>query len=149
MSFELDYGEWIPLDAEDLAETGIGEAYESILPTLRKYVERPAEVEELVDNDTPSYSVRCEARVFPIYGPEFSEESGNNSWGRATHAFFAIVNDQLKGSPYRFYAINGGNDLGGMFLTPDQARDAQEGLPRSLDWPYLPEDTPPWYGQYH
>lgn len=28
MAFTLDYDLWIILDAEDLAETGIGEAYE-------------------------------------------------------------------------------------------------------------------------
>ena len=36
--FTLDYDQWIILDAEDLAETGIAEAYEGLLPVLRKYV---------------------------------------------------------------------------------------------------------------
>ena len=149
MSFDLDYDQWIHLDAEDLAETGIAEAYESLLPQLRLYVDDPASVEELIDNDTPRYSVRCREREFAIYGPELADDSGDNSWGRATYAFFEIVNEQLAVSPYRFYAINGGNDLGGMFLTPEQAKAAQKGLPRQLDWPYLPNDEPPWYGQYH
>jgi hypothetical protein len=55
----------------------------------------------------------------------------------------------LANSEYRFYAINGGNDLGGMFLMPAQAQAAQKALPNKRDWPYLPEDVPPWYGQYH
>jgi hypothetical protein len=148
MSFELDYDQWIHLDAENLAEGGISEAYRSLIPELQKYVQEPAVLEELIDNDTPRYSVKCGEREFPICGPELAEESGENSWGRATFAFFAIVNDQLESSAYRFYAINGDNDLGGMFLTPEQATAAREGLPR-LYWPYLPTDELPWYGRYH
>jgi hypothetical protein len=144
----LDYDQWIHLDAEHLAETGIGEAYESLLPELRKYVELPARIEERIDNDAPSYSVQCGAKEFIIYAPELGDENGN-SWGRATFAFFTIVNEQLACSRYRFYAINGGNDLGGMFLTPAHARAAQKALPNKKDWPYLPRDEQPWYGQYH
>jgi hypothetical protein len=148
MSFVLDYDRLFLLDAEDLAETGIREAYESLLPELRKYVPQPAQIDEVIDNDTPKYSVRCGTKEYVIYGPEPGNESGN-SWGRATFVFFRIVNDQLAGSEYRFYAINGGNDLGGMFLTPAQARAAQDSLPYRRDWPYLPTDEPPWYGQPH
>jgi hypothetical protein len=64
-------------------------------------------------------------------------------------ALFTIVNDQLATSEYRFYAINGGNDLGGMFLTPAQAAAAQKTLPNRTDWPYFPRDEADWYGQYH
>jgi len=148
MSFTLDYDQWVHLDAESLAETGISKAYESLLPELRKHVQQPAQVEELIEDNTPRYSVKCGAREFVIYGPEVDGADGN-SWGRATAAFFTIVNEQLANSEYRFYAINGGNDLGGMFLTPEQARAAQEAIPNKRDWPYLPEDVPPWYGQYH
>lgn len=143
MSFDLDYDQWIHLDAENLAETGIAEAYESLIPELHKYVQEPAQIEELIDSDNSRYSVKCGDREFAIYGPELAEVSGDNSWGRATHAFFAIVNEQLASSACRFYAINGGNDLGGMFLTPEQARAAQKSLPRKLDWPYLPKDELP------
>jgi hypothetical protein len=148
MPFTLDYDKWIHLDAEDLAETGIREAYERLLPELRKYVPRPEPVEEVIDRDTPRYSVRSEGKEYAIFGPEL-DEAGVNSWGRATFAFFRIVNDQLVGSEYRFYAVNGGNDLGGMFLTLTQARAAQKSLPNWEDWPYLPADEPPWYGQFH
>lgn len=147
-AFTLDYDQWIHLDAEDLAETGIVEAYERLLPELQKYVSQPARLEEVIDNGTPIYAVRCGGKDYPIYGPELEEEGGNN-WGRATVAFFAIVNEQLAGTAFRFYAINGGNDLGGMFLTPAEADDARSSLPRPQDWPYLPKDEPPWYGQHH
>jgi hypothetical protein len=111
-------------------------------------VPHPARIEEVIDDDTPRYSVRCGTRDYAIYGAEQDEENGN-SWGRATFAFFSLVNDQLADSEYRFFAINGGNDLGGMFLTPAQARAAHDTLPNRKDWPYLPTDEPPWYGQYH
>ena len=64
----------------------------------------------------------------------------------ATYAFFKIINDQLGASEYKFFAINGGNDLCGVFLTPAQAQASRYGLPRSADWPYLPTLEPPNYG---
>lgn len=148
MSDTLDYDQMILLDAEDLAEAGIREAYESLLPELRKYVPQPAEVEEVIDNNAGRYAVKSGTREFVIYAPELNDEGGE-SWGRATVTFFTIVNDQLANSQYRFYAINGGNDLGGMFLTPSQAAAAQQSLSNKTDWPYFPKDEPEWYGQYH
>jgi hypothetical protein len=148
MAFALDYDRWIHLDAEALAEAGLGAAYESLLPELRAYVRQPAPVAEVIDDDTPRYAVRCGAREFVIYGPEVDGGPGH-SWGRATAALFAIVNGQLAGAGCRFYALGGGNDLGGMFLTPAQALAARDGLPDRRQWPYLPDDAPPWYGQYH
>ena len=93
MDFELDYDQMVFLDAEDLAEGGIGEAYESLLPKLRQYVAEPAGIEEDLDDDAPRYAVRFGAREFVIYGPDLDEQQGQ-SWGRATHAFFTIVNAQ-------------------------------------------------------
>jgi len=71
------------------------------------------------------------------------------SWGRATHAFFQIVNDQLTDSKHRLYAINGGNDLGAMFLTQSECEAARRSLSRKEDRPYLPTLEHPWYGQFH
>jgi len=148
MAFILNYDDAIILDAESLAESGVAEGYEDVLPALRKFVENPAKIEENLDNDAPSYSVRCGDMQFEIVGPELEGGEGN-SWGRATVALFSIVNAQLKNSSHRFYAINGGNDLFGMFLTPAEAMAAQKSLPNKRDWPYLPQDVEPWYGQYH
>ena len=36
MTYRLNYDEMIMLDAEDLAETGIGQAYTALLPKLRQ-----------------------------------------------------------------------------------------------------------------
>ncbi len=144
---QLDYEKAHPLDAENLAELGIAEAYQSLLPALRAFVAEPAAVEEIVDEDLPSYAIRCsgaEHLVFSAVEPGTERES----WGRATYVFFRIVNEQLAGTPVRFYALNGGNDLCGMFLTPEEALESRNQLPRASDWPYLPEVGGPDYGQF-
>jgi hypothetical protein len=143
----LDYDRLILLDAEDLAEQGILDAYERVLPELQKYTDLPLRIEETMDNDLPSYTVRADGEAYVIYSAELEGTEGE-SWGRATAALFAIVNEQLEGSEVRFYAINSGNDLGGMFLTPEQAQAAQVGLARKSDWPYIPNQIEPFYGQY-
>ena len=145
MAFELNYDELVILDAEDLAETGIRRAYDELRPTLRKYVDSPAELREVIDSDNPAYSVFCLGKEYFVYGGNDQEES----WGRATFALFDIVNRQLANTQHRFFAINGGNDLGGMFLTLEQAEAAKKSLPRKSDWPYLPVLEAPWYGQHH
>src|SRR5262245_26708351 len=148
MAFTLNYDDAIPLDVEALAEGSVAEAYESLLPKLRQFIKNPAKIEEDRDDDAPSYSVRCGDRQFRIYAPNLDEGQGN-SWGRATVALFSIVNEQLKNATHRFYAINGGNDLFGMFLTPAEATAAQMSLANKRDWPYLPKDEEPRYGRYH
>lgn len=148
MSEIIDYNQLIHLDAENLAEAGIREAYESLLPSLQEYAPQPARVEELIDNDAGRYAVKSGTREFVIYAPDL-DDKGGESWGRAAVAFFTILNDQLVHSQYRFYAINGGNDLGGLFLTPSQALAAQKVIPNKTDWPYFPKGEPDWYGQYH
>lgn len=139
----LDYEDLIMLDAEDLAEGGIGEAYASIVPRLREYVSEPAEVEDRFDEQ--GYTVRAGGKERVVYGPENAEES----WPLATFVLFDIVNAQLEGATHRFYAINGGNDLGGMFLTEQEVEAARNALPSRTDWPYLPTLSPSWYGQFH
>ena len=134
MAFALNYEEAIHLDAEALAEGGIAEAYESLLPRLRKFVINPLGIVEDLDDDSASYSVRCGESAFEVYSPDLDNEAGS-SWGRATVALFSIVNEQLRNSSHRFYAINGGNDLFGIFLTPAEAAAAQTSLPHRRDWP--------------
>jgi hypothetical protein len=148
MKFALDYDKLIFLDAEDLAECGVKDAYTSILPHLKQYAAEPAEVSEIVDPSTPSYLVKCRDVDYPIYSPELPNDEGQSE-GRAAHALFKIINDQLAESEYRLFAINGGNDLGGLFLTQSQFQSARSSLPRLEDWPYLPTSEHPWYGQPH
>jgi hypothetical protein len=80
MKFSLDYTQMLVLDAEDLAEAGIKKAYESALPVLRQYVSEPAQVQEVFDNDTPSYLVRCGGQEYMIYSPALPEDEGQ-LWG--------------------------------------------------------------------
>jgi hypothetical protein len=101
MRFTLDYGKMICLDAEFLAEKGIKERYDSLAGELRQYVREPAEVQEVCDDDAPSYFVKSRGVEYPIYSPDAPEGEGQ-SWGRATYALFKIVNDQLTTSEYRF-----------------------------------------------
>lgn len=144
----LDYDRLILLDAEDLAELGIVRAYERLKPVLTQYVAEPAVVTEHVDHQLPGYSVSSNGVTYAISAPRLPDGRGQ-AWGRATFALFQIVNRQLDGAGVHFYAINGGNELGGMFLTGDQVRAARRALHERSDWPYLPTLDYPWYGQYH
>lgn len=146
MGIGLDYDKMLYLDAEDLAEGGIKRAYESVHKALSQHLPEPAQVEEVVD---PSrYLVKCADCEYLIYDPSLPDSEGQ-SWGRATYAFFDIVNKQLANSEYRLFAINGGNDLGGIFLAQAECEGVRKSLPRKEDWPYLPTSEHPWYGQYH
>ena len=145
---QLDYEKMILLDAEDLAEQGIDQAYQRVLPELAKYVTHPVELTEIMDTDLPSYKIRCNGQEYLIYSAE-EPDTERESWGRAAYAFFHVVNKQLVGTGVQLYAINNGNDLGGLFLTPEEAKSAQEVILRKTDWPYIPEPDEPWYGQFH
>jgi hypothetical protein len=144
-AFELDYDDWIPLDAEALAETGIKAAYQVLLPVLKKHIGSPAPITELIDSDAPSYSVVCQEVSYHIYGPGDHEAS----WGKAAFALFDIVNRQLANTRYRLFAISGGHELGGMLMTVEDAQAARKSLKNKWDWPYLPVAEGPWYGMYH
>lgn len=146
--YDLDYEQSILLDAESLAEQGVVKAYQQVLPTLKTLVRSPVGIEEYLDSDTGTYRVTAAGETYQIYPPP---DIGNayDSWGAATVALFTIVNKQLRESPIKFYAINGGNELTGIFLTEQQALDARKQIVRRTDWPYIPTAAPPWFGQYH
>lgn len=142
----LDYEQLILLDAETLAETGIKEAYARVLPSLKKYGLQPGPIEELINNDAPTYAVRAGGKRYEIYSAKSLEAQ---SWGNATFALFSIVNRQLANHSHKFYAFNSGNDLGGMFLSEAQYQAAIRSIKRKSDWPYIPTQVRPWYGQPH
>jgi hypothetical protein len=141
----LDYDRLVILDAEDLAEQGIGEAYRDLQQELLTYIAAPEPIRELDDPDAPSYSIVFRNENFVVYEPGLEAEG----WGRATYIFFKIINYQLAGIPVRFYAVNGGNELGGMFLTPEECELARRELSNPTDWPYIPTMDSEWYGQPH
>lgn len=53
----LNYDNLFHLDAETLAEQGIAEAYDRILPALRKHVANPATIQEIIEPDIPLYAI--------------------------------------------------------------------------------------------
>jgi hypothetical protein len=145
----LNYDDMILLDAEDLGEGSIASRYQKdVVPVLKQYVATPAEIMENLNTEANSYTVTSQGITYVIYSPDMNLNEGQN-WGNAAFALFDIVNRQLRNSPYRFYAISGGNDLGGMFLTKETYDQAVKSLKRKEDWPYLPEPQHPWYGQPH
>lgn len=146
-SGSLDYEQSIPLDAESLAEGGIKRAYTALLVRLRAYVPNPWTLEEHLDSDKPAYSVSAHGVTYQIYSQSLREPE-SMSWVRATDALFSIVNAQLASSPYKLYALNGGNELFGIFLTQVDVEAAKKSLPKRSDWPYLPNSRPPDFGQY-
>lgn len=146
-SSPLDVAKIIPLDSEDLAEQGIADAYERLLPLLREFVRSPVAVVDLVNDSNGAYSVQVGDDIRMVYSSTMPGSEAE-SWGRATYVFFQLVNEQLQSSPVRFYALYGGNDLGGIFLTPAEAESACVRIPRKRDWPYLPTSEAPLYGSF-
>ena len=135
----------IGLDAEALGEGGVAKAYSELLPKLAEFGVHADPIEEIRDKSIPSYSVRHRGTVYPILYPD----SDKSNWGLGTHALFSIVNSQLKSTGVRFYAIHGGNDLSGTFLTDEEFGAARARLKNKTDWPYLPTTDHPWFGQQY
>ncbi len=140
----IDYDFAITLDAEELAELGVAAGYAELAPHLAAAGVEPRPPRELTDSDNGEYAVVYEDRIYRICGPDLDDDS----WGRATHALFDIVNTQLSGTGLSWYAINGGNDLHAILLTDAEAALSRRALPRRQDWPYLPTDEPPWFGAF-
>jgi hypothetical protein len=136
---------FVPLDAEALAEGGIKKRYEELLPELRKYVSDQVEIEEELGEYSEFYIVRANSREYRIY----DDPDDQRSWGHATFAFFEIVNENLAGASMNFYALYGGNDLGGMFLTTEEIEEVRRTTPNRHAWPYRPIMEDSWYGQFH
>ena len=144
----IDYEKVELLDAEDLAELGIGQAYLGLSQKLRDFGVDPEAIEEVIDVDGGCYSVRCGEKLYEICGGK-DEEWEKDSWGRASYVLFNIVNSQLMNSEVKFYALNGGNDLAGVFLTTTQFNEARDNLRDKNSWPYLPVEEGPWFGMPH
>lgn len=139
----LDYDQVVSLDAEELAEQGVLTAYQALRPRLQKYVASFVEIREDIDSDAARYSVCAGGQKYEIWAAGATNDDG---WARATVAFFGIVNANLGGSPYKFYALYGGNDLSGIFLTEEEFADARRAITEPSHWPWLPVDEPPHYG---
>jgi hypothetical protein len=141
----IDYDAALMLDAEELAERGVAGACDQLSMALNELGIAPAAVGENVDTEAGTYAVQFGGTNYPIAGPSIPT---SHSWGLATFALFDIVNRHLAGHQLALYAINGGNDLFGILMTPAQAERARRALPRKSDWPYLPTAEPGWFGMY-
>jgi hypothetical protein len=107
------------------------EGYSRLLPELKIYMVSPLALGEKVDTDRGVYTRSVDSytqRIFP--SPLWGDEQG--SCGVAT-ALFEIVNRQLIAVPVKFYALNNGNDLMGIFLTKHQADAEHKALNRRSD----------------
>jgi hypothetical protein len=148
ISQELNYSHAIQLDAEALAEQGMAERYVSVQPALKAYGVVPLMLTENLDSEKGLYSVTIGSDTQQITPSPLGGGEGE-SWGVATAVFFEFVNRQLAQAPVKFYALNAGNDLMGIFLTESQVAMAKKNIKRPSDWPYLPKMQAPWFGQYH
>ncbi len=140
----IPYDLSIDLDAEDLAELGMAEAYERVRPEIERLGGAPETLREHVDETEGSYAIEYRGIVYPISGGEIGVADG---WGTAAAVFFEIVNGQMEGTSYRLYAVNHGNDLSGVFLTDAQFEAASAFHGATEDAPFLPTRIGPWFGQ--
>ena len=138
----FDGDDIILLDAEDLAEGGILEAYEQLHPQLRQYDASDIDIAEEFDAEAGTYAVFADGKRYDIQGKGIE----GHRWTLATVAFFEIVNASLPDSDHTFYALYGGNDLAGIFLTDDQFYQARRRIERHVHWPWTPVNHAPDYG---
>jgi hypothetical protein len=137
-----------PLDAESLAEMGIAEAYAELIAEAGDLGVDWLPIEENWDGKEegydggPNYRVTLGGRTDFVYGNPPSPDP----WAMATATFFDVVNRQLVGRPFKFYALMGGNDLHAVLLTDEEFEAAQKYHAGTRDVPYLPNKTPPNYG---
>lgn len=104
-------------DAEDLAEGGIGDFFETIKPFLAtQNVKLVVSDENFSDK---GYKIKVNGIEYEIYSEQESQAA--NVWELTANRSFAIINDSLikAGSLERIYILYGGNDLRAIFLTED------------------------------
>lgn len=142
-------------DAEDLTEGGVDEFLEKLRPFLRSQGIKLDKIEGLWGED--NYHIRINGKKYLIWSEEeYREENQKKklalTWALSTVRTFSIVNELLEsvGSTERLYATGGGNDLNAVILTRE-LKDAiiQDPDIHIEDKPYIPVNSPPWYGQPH
>jgi hypothetical protein len=134
-------------DGEDLAKGGICAFIREIQPFLSAQGVKLPDLQDEVS--ATGYVVRVGGVPHTIYD---AKEMKGDIWGLASARGFTLVDKMLEsaGSPERIYAINGGNDLFAIFLTPELYHtistqpdfDAKGG-------PYKLTEEAPWFGQPH
>ena len=141
-----------PADAEDLAKGGVGEFVTLIAPFLRAERVRLPVIRD--DHSTNGYTVWAGEEPHVMYSREemardnIHDEPGL-TWGLSVARSFKLVNSWLAGarSSERLYAVSGGNDVFGIFLTPELfqlIRKHPDASPE--DSPYEPNEVYPGFG---
>jgi hypothetical protein len=137
-------------DAESLAEGGIGQFIHELEPFLSTQgVTLPKIEDEMTEG---GYIVHVGGIPFKIYDASEMNDSSRpgHFWALSMTRGFRIVNDLLAkaDSSERIYAINGGNDLFAIFLTPEMFRIVSSYPDASVEGgPYQPTEDFPLYGE--
>jgi hypothetical protein len=141
----IDYDEVFHLDAENLAEYGMKQSYDLLIPKLQTLGVKPKPMTEIFSQDDGRYNLYVGGKTYKVWNGEALTKN-EFPWPLATAIFFETINDQLSKSEYKFYAINGDNDLHGVFLKKAEFEAAVQfhGVP--YDRPYLPNREPPFFG---
>ncbi len=146
-------GRLFDADAEHLTEGGVGDFLRRLEPFLKGQGISLNQVEDDVSEE--GYSVTVNGGRYKIYNTDEiqrSERQPGLLWGLSSARAFATVNRLLEGAgaEERLYAVNGGNDLFGFFLTP-VLREAICRYPtvKPGGKPYLPTEEYPWFGEEH
>lgn len=136
---DLGYGKkMIPLDAEDLAEMGIKSNVIKMTKEHPKLLPEVIDVKENIGEQSSTYEVVYKDVVYKIFDANsHSASKVSDSWTAATAAFFKIINMNIKNKNVKFYAIMGGNDLHGAFLTNAEYKKIKK-VSMSDEMPYLP-----------
>jgi hypothetical protein len=136
-------------DAEDLAEGGICKFIREVQPFLSAQGVKVPDLRDEVSDK--GYVVRVGGVPHKIYDAVDLKRDATGKepgiiWGLAMARGFAIVDQLLEsaGSAERVYAINGGNDLFAIFLTPDLHKTISERPDADAkDGPYKPTEEYP------
>ena len=137
----IDYEQIVHLDAEDLAEGGMVEAYERITAAIADERIEWAPMTQSGEG-TPDYSIHLLGETHRVYG----SSPGTDDWAISSAVLFDAVNRQLVNLDFKVYALNGGNDLHAVALTKRQFEEAVQYHERRHDRPYLPNQEPPHFG---
>lgn len=137
----IDYEQIVHLDAEDLAEGGMVEAYERITAAIADERLEWAPMTQSGEG-TPDYSIHLLGESHRVYG----YSPGTDDWAISSAVLFHAVNRQLVDLDFKVYALMGGNDLHAVALTERQFEEALRYHKRRYNRPYLPNQEPPHFG---
>lgn len=146
LSYEFDYERLIMLDAERLFEQGMLEGYEAIIPKLNDFTE-PAKMTEVIPDGTNNYLIEVQNKQYYLFDEDIAQKDVYEGWALATYTLFHVVNLQLVETDYKLYALYGGNDLSGVFMTEEEVIERRRAFKdKHSEWPYVPTMEHPDFG---